>query len=54
MRKISGSTKCLNSLVQEEPPEYSFSEMYGNTQTKDSEITYDPPSSNTRRRKKAP
>jgi len=34
--------------------EYSFSDMYGNTQTKDNGITYDPPSSNTRRRKKAP
>lgn len=51
---VTSSSESLTSLVQEEPPEYSFSEMYGNTQTKDSEITYDPPSSNTRRRKKAP
>lgn len=38
--------------VQEEPPEYSFSEMYGHNENKE-ELTYDPPASNTRRRKKA-
>lgn len=52
--KLSSSSESLNSLVQEEPPEYSYSEMYGAAQTKDNEKIYDPPSSNTRRRKKAP
>lgn len=52
--KMTSSSESITSLVREEPPEYSFSDMYGNAQTKDSGITYDPPSSNTRRRKKAP
>lgn len=52
--KMSSSSESLTSLVREEPPEYSFSDMYGNASTKDNGITYDPPSSNTRRRKKAP
>lgn len=51
--KMTSSSESLTSLVQEEPPEYSFSDMYGNAQTKDNEKTYDPPSSNTRRRRKA-
>lgn len=51
--KMTSSSESLTSLVQEEPPEYSFSDMYGNKQTKDNEKTYDPPSSNTRRRRKA-
>lgn len=52
--KMTSSSESITSLVREEPPEYSFSDMYGNAQTKDNGITYDPPSSNTRRRKKAP
>lgn len=50
--KMTNSSESISSLVREEPPEYSFSDMYGNAHTKDNGITYDPPSSNTRRRKK--
>lgn len=52
--KMTSSSESLTSLAREEPPEYSFSDMYGDARAKDNEITYDPPSSNTRRRKKAP
>ncbi|XP_015371316.1 PREDICTED: receptor expression-enhancing protein 4-like [Diuraphis noxia] len=52
--KMTSSSESLTSLVREEPPEYSFSDMYGNASTNGNGITYDPPSSNTRRRKKAP
>lgn len=52
--KMTSSSESLTSLEREETPEYSFSDMYGNSETKDNGITYDPPSSNTRRRKKAP
>lgn len=50
----SSSSKSVSTLAHEEP-EYHFSNMYGNNQIKnDKLITYDPPASNTRRRKKNP
>lgn len=45
----SSSSESI-ALVYEDTPDYSFSDMYG--QTKESEFTYDPPASNTRRRKR--
>lgn len=39
--------------LQEELPEYSFSEMYGQNEIQDELRLHDPPASNTRRRKKA-
>lgn len=48
-----GNSSSSESLVSNEEPVYSFSNMYGPTQTTDTEIIYDPPASNTRRRKKA-
>jgi len=52
--KMTSSSESLTSLVGEEPPEYSFSDMYGNSSTKENGKTYDPPSSNLRKRKKNP
>jgi receptor expression-enhancing protein 1/2/3/4 len=49
----NSSTISLTESESEEP-DYSFSNMYGTTQTKDNGITNDPPASNTRIRKKAP
>ncbi|VVC34808.1 TB2/DP1/HVA22-related protein [Cinara cedri] len=49
----SSSSKSVSSLAHEEP-DYHFSHMYGNNKTKDDKLTYDPPASNTRRRKKVP
>jgi len=49
----SSSLKSVPPLVNEEP-QYSFSNMYGSTQTINNDLAYDPPASNTRRRKKAP
>lgn len=39
------------AMANEDTAEYSFSDMYG--QTEENEFTYDPPASNTRRRKRA-
>lgn len=50
----SSSSKSVSTLAHEEP-ECHFSNMYGNNQIKDNKLTtYDPPASNTRRRKKNP
>lgn len=46
------NSSSSESLVDEDPV-YTFSNMYGPTQTIDTEVAYDPPASNTRRRKKA-
>lgn len=46
------NSNSSESLVDEESV-YSFSNMYGPTQAVDTKVTYDPPASNTRRRKKA-
>lgn len=42
------------SLEREGSPTYSFSDMYSSNETNVNQITYDPPASNTRRRKKKP
>ncbi|XP_025424324.1 receptor expression-enhancing protein 4-like isoform X2 [Sipha flava] len=42
------------SLVREGSPTYSFSDMYNSNETNDNKVTYDPPASNTRRRRKKP
>lgn len=47
------SSESLSSLDLEEPS-YSFSNMYSTLPINDNAPTYDPPASNTRRRKKAP
>lgn len=48
----SSDGDSLDLSVQEEPPAFLFSEMYGNNENKN-ELIYDPPASNTRRRKRA-
>lgn len=52
MNDSDNNSSSSESLVDKEPV-YSFSNMYGPTQEIDTEVTYDPPASNTRRRKKA-